>query len=59
MLSNCGNNNYFLGGHCKLSSDELSKTFENLPKHEHVRIVATYHMFDNWQGEYAYMKLND
>lgn len=53
------NENYFLGGHCNLAADEISKMFVNLPAHEKIRIQATFHMFDNWQGEYGFMKIDD
>lgn len=51
--------NFFLGGHCSLSTEEVSKTFKALPPHNNIRIQATFHMFDNWQGEFGYMKVND
>ena len=53
------NENYFLGGHCNLAADEISKMFINLPTHEKIRIQATFHMFDNWQGEYGFMKIDN
>ena len=53
------NENYFLGGHCNLAADEISKMFLNLPAHEKIRVQATFHMFDNWQGEYGFMKIDD
>lgn len=62
-LSSCDNElvhpNTFLGGHCKLSSQEISKTYSNLPPHQFLRVSAKFHMFDNWNGEFGYMKLND
>jgi len=39
--------------------DSFSKHFENLPKHSQVRIQATVHFIDDWQGETAYMKVNN
>jgi len=51
--------NNFLGGHCKTSSQPISKVFEDLPEHTHIKIQARYHMFDNWEGEYGYMKADD
>lgn len=27
------------------------KVFENLPEHKKVKVVATAHLFDNWEGE--------
>lgn len=36
-LSTCGtNDNMFLGGHCNLGGEEVSKTFVNLPQHSMV-----------------------
>lgn len=29
----------------------LSKKFTNLPEHARVRVVATFHFIDLWQGE--------
>ena len=55
--SSCDSNDYFLGGHCALSSEEVSKTY-SLPSHKYVRVAATYHMLDMWNGEQAYMKLD-
>jgi len=58
-LSSCNEGgNSFLGGHCKLSHQEVSKTY-NLPEHKHLKITASVHMFDNWDGESIYMKVND
>jgi len=37
----------------------LEKTFEALPGHQDVRIQAKYHMFDNWNGEYGYLKVDN
>ncbi len=50
--------NSFLGGHCMLSYKEVTKTYQ-LPSHEHLKISASVHMLDNWDGESVYMKLND
>jgi len=37
----------------------ITYTYENLPPHTQVRISATVHIIDDWQGETAYLKLND
>lgn len=42
-----------------MAVDEVKKRFENLPEHKQVRVQATFHMFDNWQGEHGYMKIDD
>eukprot|EP00742_Colponemidia_sp_Colp-10_P000217 GILJ01000245.1.p1 GENE.GILJ01000245.1~~GILJ01000245.1.p1 ORF type:complete len:317 (-),score=49.80 GILJ01000245.1:142-1092(-) len=58
-VSSCpGSPNKFLGGHCKFSSDEISKTYKGLAAHSSVRITARFHMLDNWNGESAFMKIN-
>ncbi len=51
--------NAFLGGHCNLSYNEVSKTFKNLPEHSKLKINAAYHMLDSWDGETGYMKVDD
>ena len=53
------NGNVFLGGHCKFSYNEVSRTYEINSKHTEIRITASYHMFDNWNGEYGYMKVDN
>ena len=37
-----------LGGFGILAGGEISKTFENLPKHNKLRITANYHFIDAW-----------
>jgi len=37
----------------------ISTTYMGLPKHTQVRLTATVHFIDDWQGETAFMKLND
>jgi len=51
--------NTFLGGHCNFSYNEVTKVFKNLPPHDKLKINAAFHMLDSWDGEYAYMKLDD
>ena len=51
----CGGEARFLGGHCLLSSQEVSKTY-TLPPHTSVRVTGSYHMFDLWTGESGYLK---
>lgn len=50
--------NKFLGGYCQLSNNEISKTY-SLPEHSEIRVTASYHMFDNWEGEIGYMKIDN
>lgn len=47
-----------LGGFCRFSKGEVTKTFTQLPPHDHLRIRATYHFIDRWIGEAGFMKLN-
>ncbi|CAG9328224.1 unnamed protein product [Blepharisma stoltei] len=51
----CDGEDFFLGGHCAFSHEEVSKKFK-LPPHNMVKISANYHMLDKWEGETAYMK---
>jgi cytoskeletal protein CcmA (bactofilin family) len=59
--SKCNPNskNSYLGGHCNFSFNEVHKTFKNLPEHTKLKITASFHMLDSWDGETAYMKVND
>jgi len=58
-LTMCGGNT-FLGGPCTATGNtETQKTFKNLPSHTQLRIVAKYLFIDSWDGESAYMKLDD
>jgi len=49
----------FLGGHCNFSFNEVTKTFKGLKQHTTIRINASFHMLDAWDGEKAYMKINN
>ena len=42
-----------------MAATEVTKKFKDLPAHTEVRITAHYHAFDNWQGEYGYMKVDN
>ena len=58
--SNCNKmTGRFLGGHCNFSFNEVTKTFPNLPEHSTLRINASFHMLDAWNGEKAFMKVNN
>jgi len=37
----------------------ISTTYMGLPKHTHIRVTATVHFIDDWQGETGWLKLND
>jgi len=39
--------------------DSYVKHYEALPPHDQIRIQATVHFIDDWQGETAYMKLGE
>jgi len=56
----CNNGkNTFLGGHCNFSYNEVHKIYKNFPPHKAIRLNAAFHMFDSWDGETAYMKIDD
>lgn len=60
VRSTCGlARDSFLGGYCKLSHHEASKTFSNLPPHRRLRLSARLHFLDKWQGEELVVKIND
>lgn len=52
------NGNFFLGGHCIFSNEDVTKQYQ-LPEHNTIRVSAGFHMFDNWNGEHGYMKIDD
>jgi len=54
----CKGKNTHLGGHCNFSFNEVSKVYKNLTKHVNLRVNAAYHMFDSWEGETGYMKID-
>lgn len=37
----------------------LSKAYASLPDHTHIRVVATVHLWDDWQGETVYLKVGE
>lgn len=48
-----------LGGHCvEKATPELTKTWESLPPHSQVRVVAKYLFIDSWDGESGYLKVD-
>jgi hypothetical protein len=58
--SYCGSSSdLFLGGHCLLSNQIVKKTYNDLPKHTRVLVTANVHFIDDWQGETAYVKIDD
>ena len=45
-----------MGGFCELAAETTSKTFTDLPLHSQIRIVATYHFLDQWEGESGFLR---
>ena len=57
MSCNDNNGNLFIGGYCLLNKEEVSKNFFIGYSHELIRVKASYHMFDNWNGEMEMKKM--
>ena len=55
----CKGKNTHLGGHCNFSFNEVSKIYRNLTEHNSLRVNAAFHMFDSWEGETGFMKIDD
>ncbi|CDW73184.1 UNKNOWN [Stylonychia lemnae] len=49
----------FLGGHCLLSNQEVSKEYRDLPKHSKLLVMASLHFLDNWKGETATVAIDN
>lgn len=45
-----------LGGYAKFAGGEVTKTFTELPAHTKLRVVASYHFIDAWNGESGFMR---
>lgn len=56
--SKCGMNR-ILGGYCILSHNEITKKYKIDRKFSEIKINVNFDFFDNWEGESAYMKIND
>jgi hypothetical protein len=52
------NDDLFLGGFCKLSSEEVSLAVDLQP-HTRLRVKANFHMLDAWLGQSGYLKIDD
>ncbi len=50
--------NKFLGGHCLLNK-KVTKVYDNLPPHKSIRVVATVHLLDKWEGETIFAQFDD
>jgi len=59
QTSSCTGRDHFLGGHCIIATGEVRRRFEELPRHTQVRVTGRYHMIDRWQGETAFLKVDD
>jgi hypothetical protein len=57
-ISECGGIN-MLGGYCNFGGGEVSKTYDNLPIHNMIRIEATFHFIDAWDTETGFMRINN
>jgi hypothetical protein len=51
--------NSILGGHCSISKGEVTKTYTNLPAHDHLELNANFLFLDSWEGESAYAKIDN
>jgi hypothetical protein len=45
-----------LGGYAKFAGGEVTKSYSDLPPHNRVRIVASYHFIDAWNGESGFLR---
>ena len=49
---------FILGGVCQTSYDKLIKTYENIPKHNEIKIEAQYHFIGKWEQNTGYLQVN-
>lgn len=57
-VNRCGTNpDLYLGGHCKYSAIEVSKSW-TLPEHHYIQIKLNVHWFDRWEGESVFLKVD-
>jgi hypothetical protein len=56
-ITTCGGI-HMLGGYGKFSGGEVRKTFEGIPTHNRVKVVANFHFIDAWSGESGFMRAN-
>ena len=59
LVSDCGDRNFFLGGHCVSSGHEISKRITLPVPHAQIHLKAIFHFLDSWNGQYAYAKIDD
>lgn len=59
MVTDCGGTKLF-GGFEKFGKDaSVSKTFEDIPRHKRVRVLFELWKIDSWDGEDAFVKLDN
>ena len=58
LTSTCGGPSRILGGYCRLAGTPVDKTFERLPAHRAVRIMARYYFIDAWEAMVGTMRLD-
>jgi len=49
---------HMVGGVDLTSVQTISKTYQNLPKHDQIMVKAVFNFIDDWQGESGFMQLN-
>jgi len=59
LTTQCPGGVWMLGGFRTLSKASVSKTFSQLPEHNRLRVVATYHFIDRWEGQMGFMKIGE
>jgi len=50
---------FFLGGHCKFAAAKPMRRYSNLPPHTRVRVRASVHFIDKWEGESVALLVHD
>ena len=57
-VTHCGDENFFLGGHCVASDQEISKTVSLPMPHDQLHLSSIFHFLDSWEGESGYLKID-
>jgi hypothetical protein len=52
------NGDKFMGGHCNFAGGAVKKTYQ-LPEHTHLRVQARAHFIDSWEGETAFLQVDN
>lgn len=59
IIQQCDNGK-FLGGYCAFGGKEtVYKIIRDLPNHSMLRLKLNFHFLDKWEGEYAYIMVDD